>query len=203
MGRNWRDSLENAIKMAVFKNPLPPPSWNVDFNLIRFIIKSLFMGPWTNHLDKIIVKSPQLIIWPKSITSFVKSSQTNHRLITIYFILQVFSGRHGNNQINYYVQKKLSKTCRQFASLIVFLRGSIVSRGITSQKIRQMTLVLTNIFVNLPLRVEVPISLIAPALREDPEDWPLLRYFAKCTPCPLARKWYMTEGSNVMVCCRA
>ena len=108
-----------------------------------------------------------------------------------------------SDQINYYVQKKLSKTCRQFASLIVFLRGSIVSRGITSQKIRQMTLVLTNIFVNLPLRVEVPISLIAPALREDPEDWPLLGYFAKCTPCPLARKWYMTEGSNVMVCCRA
>ena len=114
-------------KNGIFKKTYPPPSRNVDSNLIKFIMKSLFTGPWTNHLDKIFVKSPQLIIWTKSITTFVKSSQTNHRLITIYFILQVFSGRHGNNQINYYVQKKLSKTCRQFASLTVLLRGSIVS----------------------------------------------------------------------------
>ena len=41
------------------------------------------------------MKSPQLITWSKSITSFVKSLQTNHYLITIISFCRFFSGWHG------------------------------------------------------------------------------------------------------------
>ena len=77
MGRNWRDTPENAIKMAFFKKNTPPSS-----RFHQFFVKS----PQSNYLDELNLFFREWLLG----RNWLDFSWNHHRLITFF----TFSWNH-------------------------------------------------------------------------------------------------------------
>ena len=75
VGRNWRDTPENAIKMAFLKKQPPPPRASISFSWNPHKVITILGRTWWNHYklpNYFFVKSPQTNCF------FVKSPEFNH-----------------------------------------------------------------------------------------------------------------------------